>query len=98
MPNLKRSILWICAILLGLEAFGLDQVIFDMSGVIFSVPSYVECWYPARVVNVNPLRGTICILAQATGEQECNILNIGCFAELNISSNFNSFFQSLSCV
>lgn len=79
--------------MLGLEAFGLDQVIFDMSGVIFSVPSYVECWYPARVVNVNPLRGTICILAQATGEQECNILNIGCFAELNISSNFNSFFR-----
>lgn len=67
-----------------------------MSGVIFSVPSYVECWYPAQTVNVNPLRGTICILTQATGEQECDMLNTGCFAELNISSNFNSFFRVFS--
>lgn len=60
------------------------------------MPSYTECWYPARAINVNPLRGTICVSAQATGERECDVLNIGCFAELNTSNNFDPFFRIFS--
>lgn len=88
--------MWIFVVLLCLAASELSQVIFNLSGVSFPVASQMECWYSARAINVNPLRGTICILTQATGEHECNMLDIGCFAELNTSNNFNSFFRVFS--
>lgn len=88
--------MWIFVVLLGLAASELNQVIFNLSSISFPVASQMECWYPARAINVNPLQGSICISILATGEHECNILDSGCIAELNTSNNFNSFFKIFS--